>query len=523
MNNRTARPSPALSDFSDDEGCRAWLAQQPLTNAAQLHPAFLAQLIRLNGRTLPVVQRLKMLERLREPVAFVQTDYARRFARRPLPLAAAEDAALAANRALWQALCEGYRLCLQACLKGDNAARRHAPLVARHALDALAAEQFDLCLAAYEADNSLWQRLHSVYGATEQLGLLEPKVQSTYVQTLLLQMASPFELSARQLRLAQRWLRRWSTRVTLAAQAPGAANYAPLWVDLAVDRPPRRDSGSGPQVRWLDISALAHRLKKRIVGLQRGESPAALKLGEDVQPAECEVLLRHLYDHCCKGGIARREPRREPAAEWSVVSGIESIYRRLAGSAFRQPGSVDTLSAQDHERIALFGHVATRPDEGREHFSAQALERWQALNDSAEGLHLARPLQQPGAAIITGNLIGVGSDARTDANGIVLGAVRWSMIRTDMRLHVGTALFPGVPEAVAMRLIGAGTTSKAFQPGFMLPAVAALSEPATLILPTAWFRAGRVIEIHQRRSYRVRLTCLCQRGADFERAQYETL
>jgi len=61
------------------KNCKDWLAQLPLTNARQAHNLLLAQMKLLNAATLAAADRLQILEMLREPVAFVQGERAKRY------------------------------------------------------------------------------------------------------------------------------------------------------------------------------------------------------------------------------------------------------------------------------------------------------------------------------------------------------------------------------------------------------------------------------------------------------------
>jgi hypothetical protein len=56
----------------------------------------------------------------------------------------------------------------------------------------------------------------------------------------------------------------------------------------------------------------------------------------------------------------------------------------------------------------------------------------------------------------------------------------------------------------------------------MLPAVAALKAPETLVLPSGWFKPERAIEVYTDSARQVRLASVIDRGADFERVTFET-
>ena len=59
--------------------CKDWFALLPLTNTQQAHSTLLAQLKLLIPSTLAAADRLQILEILREPVAFVRGERAKRY------------------------------------------------------------------------------------------------------------------------------------------------------------------------------------------------------------------------------------------------------------------------------------------------------------------------------------------------------------------------------------------------------------------------------------------------------------
>ena len=105
--------------------------------------------------------------------------------------------------------------------------------------------------------------------------------------------------------------------------------------------------------------------------------------------------------------------------------------------------------------------------------------------------------------------------------------------RTDEALVVGSAMM-GLGLAVASGravvavLVGAylaATLTAAIQSeeAFLLPAVAALQAPETLVVAPGWFKPNREIELLTERSGKLRLASLVDRGADFERVTFEAL
>jgi len=89
-------------------------------------------------------------------------------------------------------------------------------------------------------------------------------------------------------------------------------------------------------------------------------------------------------------------------------------------------------------------------------------------------------------------------------------------------LRIGVQILPGIPQGAAIRAAGANAAAEQYTPAFLLPAVAALQAPETLVVPPGWFKPNREIEVLTERSSKLRLASVVDRGADFERVTFET-
>jgi hypothetical protein len=74
---------------------------------------------------------------------------------------------------------------------------------------------------------------------------------------------------------------------------------------------------------------------------------------------------------------------------------------------------------------------------------------------------------------------------------------------------------------VAVRATGINAQMEKFVPGLYCPALAALSSPASLILPPGWYRPKRVLEVYSDTSEQFLLSGVIERGSDFERVSIE--
>ncbi|MBE7423627.1 MAG: hypothetical protein HS110_14550 [Zoogloeaceae bacterium] len=520
--------SPA---FASARGCRDWLAVQPLANPSHAQAMLLRQVNLLNRYALAPAERLKILELLRDPIAFAQTESARKFAGRPLPLAPPEQAGMDTNRTLWQAVRTGYLHCLAACLEGQAELRPHAALIVQRVIGAVRAELFDIYRAPTDPPAQLWRLLHRVYAAAESLAALTQPVNDSlqsshsatsvvaaYAHTLLLHRASPYELSGRQLAQVERWLHRWSGKVAALNAPPAEPRVPPLVVDLSASVPEASAEG-GEQLRWLDLSELSRSVKRRIAHLQKGESPASLGLGEDCAQPACENLLRHLYRNWFKGGAPRQHPRHAGSGACQLVTGLDAIQYYLSGKIFRQPGQGDAMSKTQIEEIATFGRVATRHEDDYSKLQGFVVESWCVLDESATGFRLTRPLSQAGGRIGGGQMVAIRPGS---GRGYLLAVARWARI-TAGELQAGIQIMPGLPQTVALRGTGLTAINEKYRPGFRMAAVPALEYPESVVVPAGWFRPGRVIEMYDESSRQIRLTRQLDRGSDHERCTYESL
>ena len=157
--------------------------------------------------------------------------------------------------------------------------------------------------ARREVDSELWQDLHQVYQTAEQAGVVMTTVSAghrsksvstcteVYVRALLLALANPYGLAARELAWTRRWATMWAYKVDLVAAAEDAQGYA---VDLARNQPPIwiKAETATPTVRFLETTNLRRSVRSRVKKLESGVDPQTLGLGKDcVQPDVGRLLV----------------------------------------------------------------------------------------------------------------------------------------------------------------------------------------------------------------------------------------
>lgn len=498
--------------FASVDECRAWLARLPLLNTAVSHGALTARLEMLNAAHVAVGDRLAMLELLRPTVVAVQGEQAKKCANKPLPLSPQRREILEGVSKLWDALALGYQKTLAAASALGHDTDTLA-LACHRALDCAWRSVLDHARAYVQTRATDLRKLHRMYATAEGYGFSSLAVPDrlarsgrsqtcarTYVRALLLDAASPRERPPEQLDLLAHWLERWAPKVVVKREPPRGAQLAPLTVDLGSEVGARRHGEPGKGLRYLDVTLLAKSLAKRIHGARQGRGLDQLELEGTLEARDAEQILVSLYRHWCESEPRRAHQRHEVREPALVCAGLEAVHFGLGGTgAASGDGTIPGGVRRVHASLAR---------------AAVAAETWLLRDESIAGLGLVRRRDDTRAAPIAhGQLMLVhGEGTRTG----MVAAVQWLQESGEGDMHVGARILPGVPAPVTVRN---GDGSRAL--GIALSGLPSLGEPATLVLPSGWYRPGRTVEVREDAVRIVRLGRLMERGTDYERVSFE--
>jgi len=223
-----------------------------------------------------------------------------------------------------------------------------------------------------------------------------------------------------------------------------------------------------------------------------------------------------LYQHWCDGREARAHTRKSVLAKAQACSGFEAMHYYISGIIFKQPDEKSEVARHHRDEIATFGQVGKREEEMHSLIHGYVVEHWNIENETVAGLRLVRPAGNPGARLSPLQLIAVRPE---DSKGFMLAVVRWVAMMGD-DLAIGVRLLPGTPEAIGVRPTGVNARNEKFQQAFAMPSVPALQSLATIVLPPAWFKRDKIIEIHTIQVAKVKLVDSVERGFDSERVTF---
>ncbi len=532
-------PGPAAADgaaqpgvppplgFADADSAKRWANALPLTNVAQLFDAVHGQLKALSAASFPPRERARIAEVLRDQVAYLHTELARRYAGKPQPAVDRELEATEQAIALWQALWEQYSACLKPLLEGDPDLLGVKPKLLQRGLYVGKQLVVVYGLARRVPPPALWQELHAYYRLAEMLECAVTAVSddlmpnavgiscySTFTHALLLGLADPCAMSVRQIELTDRWLAMWARKVFPYAQQRETEGpvmvvdlESPAGAMLAATSP-RHPPAS---MRFAYPGKLATSVRGRLKRLQTGANPAELQLGHDCSVEQCTTLLGHLDQRWYQ------LPRRGVDAPRTTIElcagGLGAAYFRVGGRTFDRKDPLGRLSFQGAQHLQTLGAL-TDYDRGKEDAERTWIwEPWTGAYEWREASLTRR--SKSGHRWALDQIVAVRDEER-----VRLGHVTRVAQDVHGELAVSLRLWSGTPRAVPVRPMSTAVTEDPPMPALLLTETP--EDKASLLLPPRSFNPSRVLRtLDGGPERRFRLTRLLQRGADFERIAFE--
>lgn len=514
-----------------------YLSQLPLANPPLAEKQLIELLDALLENPPEASILLSLLEQARMPICFVEEERARRYHNKPLVLSDDEEQTFQQVLAVWQRMSKAYALC----------ARLQEPATDNPQYSTLLATILHRCLyytgmlilehfrARREVPAGIWHDLHGYYETAEQWGIiytpvndaLENDLQAThcaaaYVTLLLIEVASPYSSSVRDLNLIRRWAGMWAPLVSLH-RLDNEYEVPPYIIELMKDQPIHPTGGAdniGADARRLDTSRLGLQLSHMLAQLRQRMTPSQLGLGEETSGHVIQ-LLEHLSRPWTQTASPRRFRRFASEGVARVSVGFDTMHFFISGEEFIQSDSASAYSREEFEELFTFRDQAT-PGQALSIKPKQNFprEEWTVLNHSANGFRLAR--SHAGQKIAHSQLLAV---CPHDGERFLLGQASWLMQEGSGGLVIGVSVLPGMPEAVGVRHAPAHAgNADRYVPGFLLPPVAAIHEEGSIVIPSGMYQPSGSLEVQaEGQSLLLRMTHVRQRGVDFDRVSYEPL
>jgi cyclic-di-GMP-binding protein len=485
-----------------------WLAALPLLNVAETGHKLYATLQTYNRMDLDPERRLELLELYRDPIKHLGLALQKQYVGMPLPLPERNKNIAEQHREFHTELAYGYK---QVVLAQSDARRPRNPAEARalalplqrsirHLSEVLLTSH--LCYSP--PPPSTWKEIHTLYRRAEQLNLTavaldddvrhlhgDSTVAKAYKHALLLDLSDPYHQSPHLIAKVDLYLERAADLATVQPAAVPIEVNCQFLIDLEGHCAGMVHSAEIvpdqlERYRVLNTFELARTIHAQLTQLHRGEALAAADLPPDLKDDGVEMLTRLIN---VWGVNPKRSFRRSerPDAKADVVIGLDAISYWVNGGHKLVP-SVGTVGpASDRPSYGTFGNhqigTASAPN-----YNCSA---WTVEDESAGGMSLSKSGSVRGRVRV-GDVIATrfsGEDNWT------ISAVRWVKSASPSNVEIGIQRLAPVAKAVMVKTVSGDTEESDFLPALQLPAIPALKEPDTLLVPAALLRSGRTFYV----------------------------
>lgn len=481
---------------------------------------------------------LTLLERARVPICFVEEEMARLYHNKPLILGDSEEGSFQQVLTAWRMMHKAYGMCAQQEKSDAENSQQDSALIAL-ILHRCIYYTGMIILEHYRARRELplgiWLELHGFYEAAEALGVtytpvedsLENSLQAThcaaaYTALLLIDIASPYSNSVRDLNFIRRWAALWTPLISIHA-LDDDLEIPPYIVELKKDAPLHPSAlaeNLDHDARRLDTTRLGLQINHMLSQLRLRISPSQLGLGEETSGHVIQLLER-LSRPWTQSFSPRKYRRFASEGVAQVAVGFDAMFFSVSGNELMQPATASTYSRGEFDQLFTFGDRAVPGQalaiKGESNFTN---DDWSVINHSANGFRLAR--LDPQQKIRHGQLLAV---CPHDGEHFLLAQVNWLMQEKSGGIIVGIATLPGIPIGIGVRFL-AGNTSASVKlvEGFLLPPVPAFKEEGSIILPSGMYHPTRILEVFVNDNHwQLRMDRIIQRGTDFDRISYQAL
>ncbi len=528
-------PTPDKQSLSFCDGTprdlKRWISALPKANIGETARQLYQSLVELNQLQTPFDNRLQQLELLRPEVYFVCQHLERHFLNQAIVLDERPRKVANLCQALQNHLAIGYKLIITQIIDRTGKDRDQLLAVAlQRAMHSLCAPLIRASQLYCPVPEGLWLELHQLYRiATQQRlqrqAIRDPLVrhvqglspEQTYIIALLLGCARTNQMRQSGIARLAEALESWSGLVRLQSGDQPSSLFV---LAPQVDGPPRYkslyQSGELHNLLGIDPQPLVEALKSYLALPEDQRSSASLPVPEGVSLD----LLQHVA--AAWGDIAERTFQRTPAqGNLTLCIGMTALHFFLAGNrsfaeVLKRPvevgaavfkpstGEPDIWSgAFDAQRTSTEeihfeeiqyskvtpGEQQEQVDTNTESYPTYPLA---IVNHSPGGYCLSWPKEVP-SQLQAGELLGIQD---SPSQGWSVAIVRWIRQVRGGGTQMGIELIAPHAQPCGLQLVRKAEQNSQYLRALLLPEIAAISRPASLITPRLPFQEGSKVLIN---------------------------
>ena len=522
-----SKPGKGSFDFRTS-AVERWVEELPLGNTGETAKRLYEALQEVNQLEISWKDRLALLERFRQPVAYVQDSLWRHYTGMPLPLPPKTQRIANLAQSLYSEMAMGYKIALLDALGGLLSPNQGSLRQLLHRAIRYLSQAMLTCYQTYAPHpKGSWLELHQLYlfaldkdihqeAVEDPFDTQMPKssIAKVYKQILLLALASPYRLRQSEAENIYHALVRWTGHVHILPYDHPEASEALFVVHTDSDEAPdyqafdHRDCDS-THCTLVDTRQLSQVLQEEY--RQMGEDKL-LGLLSRVQ------VFRLI---CAWGNAPKREfERANSDGMVEIVVGTTMLHHALAMElgeeemihqrASYQSKAVPNVNASHRDDIwNLF--ASNKVQREYEQYAKKQLKQraadevatkappklqtqhWQLHNQSTGGYRLSIGDAQE-CKIQVGELIGLRHTS--DEPTWQVGVARWLRQSEERGLEIGVQIL--APEARPAMVKNEKSRGRAgeLQYALLLPETTEPKQPPTIITPTLLFQPGNELQLH---------------------------
>lgn len=524
-----------------------WVANLPPMNLGECARQLYHYLQELNRLPLDYKKRTALLEVLSPAVERVSEGIGKHYLNQPLVLPEKARKVASLAQALQGHLATGYKqVAMDASESRSREAHKHLALASYRAISLLSLTLLRCYKLYFSTPLQTWQEIHQLYWLAEREDVHLRSIsrddtqtpENAWLRALLLAMSRPNQLRQPEIQQVFAISKDWGELVDIHNQRQEQELFA---VDLSADRAPVYDhqlADTSEDCRFIDTRRLIQRLSVKA-------DIADLNHLDSLSPS----LLAHLRQ--AWGSFAERSFRRiHQEGNLELCLGIASVHYFASDkqpfqhgrhqdehSAFDMPDSDNPFLGQRpsaakggdpwgqiyDQKPAIIGASIDISDiksslhgsdeETGTHFDSHYVKK---INASPGGYCLSWQGTTP-KLLRTGELVAL----RDGHPEWAIGVVRWVRQLSRNQAEFGLEVMSPRAEPCAARTIKKVGENGAFQRALLLPALEAIGQPVTLLLPRTGFRAGGRVELkHKLVKQGIKLTRQFSNTASFVLYQF---
>ncbi len=578
--NLPKRSPPGTQSFDTrPDAVDRWIADLPMLKVGETSRQLYNTLLELNSLEFSDQDRFATLEKLRVPIQAVIDNLKQHYLGHDFPLDEKSRRVSDLCKAMYEQLATGYRIVISDQLQKGRF-RKDTRMIAT-ALHRAMASLGLMLLNSFQVyapyPPHVWREIHELYRIADEAKLQDGVIKDTdtqsattvsnlYKQILLLALACPYRMRQGTVEIIYEKLKEWSADTSLSGMLNAGNPSGMFVINLMSDDPPTYlilNSGNfdSENSRILNTGQIDERVSQEIARLKKNGS----KLGDrDLHESHLRRLL------LAWGVMPKRKFTRHDKESTALVAmGLSAAHYFVSGEqAFHSSGDVQT--AINFSSTARYSAAETRQsrDQGpdlwelgsvnrqrsvntvqlvdfnEEKFRAQQeamkgsaetdevadkpaadpyqTKPWQMVNVSAGGYRLLWDSRE-GSKAEVGELIGIRESNEPDSFHMGLGVIRWMKVSDELGVELGVQMISPGAVAVGTRQ-EKGSKEQEYLRSLLLPEIAAIGQPATLITPTLPYRAGdRIVVNSHGKELMVELVKLVENTGTFAQFQFRAL